>query len=410
MQEVAERTGLPATRRKWYAVPGWWGLLILFLVFLTGISYWIVGPVYAVHRSLLSLGRNASSVQREVHSFGGPASAASSIEIYLKMPWVDADQKCGAADLLGACEVHGVDPLVLLLGDDDDEVRLRASRALDNIGKASIPLLLQNASSPNVLLRRSIASALGSFKSRDSVVALCAFLRDDDEVVRNYAITSLTGMRESAMPCLIQLSRDQEVRVRRSVYVVLRGARNARAMSLFVRGMKDQDVGIRAMAVRGVSEFGKGAAPHVPLMVQLVSDEAREVRLGAVLALGRTAARPKLALPALVNALNSTDQDVRENAAAAVGSFGADATCAVAALVSLLNDDAGAIRYNAIVSLGEIGAAATASIPHLKRMMNARVDELDRQAAREALEKIKKAQQEKQAKDKRPVETPAKPD
>jgi len=78
-------------------------------------------------------------------------------------------------------------------------------------------------------------------------------------------------------------------------------------------------------------------------------------------------------------------------------------------LVERLSDDSEdlAIRVFASRALGRM--AGTRPMNALKGALEDKQPEI-RQAAREALEKIKKAQQEKQAKAKQPVETPAKPE
>ena len=68
-------------------------------------------------------------------------------------------------------------------------------------------------------------------------------------------------------------------------------------------------------------------------------------------------------------------------------------------------------RAKAVRFVGQASRGATFdSVAWLAELAEGDSSPLVRQAAREALDKIKKAQQEKQAKDKQPVETPAKPE
>jgi HEAT repeat protein len=98
----------------------------------------------------------------------------------------------------------------------------------------------------------------------------------------------------------------------------------------------------------------------------------------------------KPAVPVLIEALEHQDLHVRINAASALIHIGPEAVAAVPALIARLGDADANTRYNVVVALGRIGDAR-AAVP-LKRMLKDRDREI-RQAAAEALKKVKTAQE-----------------
>lgn len=91
------------------------------------------------------------------------------------------------------------------------------------------------------------------------------------------------------------------------------------------------------------------------------------------------------AVPVLIEGLKDEDKDVRTAAAAALISIGPEARFAVGTLVRALKDEDYFVRWNSAVALGEIGDKE--AVPAL---MEALADEnIDvRKAATDALEKI----------------------
>lgn len=68
----------------------------------------------------------------------------------------------------------------------------------------------------------------------------------------------------------------------------------------------------------------------------------------------------KPAVPVLIEALKDDDRDVRTSAAGALISIGPDAKSAVSTLVRALKDEDHFVRWNAAAALGEIGDKSAA--------------------------------------------------
>lgn len=104
----------------------------------------------------------------------------------------------------------------------------------------------------------------------------------------------------------------------------------------------------------------------------------------------------KEAVPGLITALKDKDQGVRADAAEALWSIGPPAKDAVPDLIAALKDRSPDVRYNAAGALGEIGAGAKDAVPALNACLKDRGPNVP-DAARKALEKIRRALKKQQA-------------
>jgi len=165
--------------------------------------------------------------------------------------------------------------------------------------------------------------------------------------------------------------------------------------------------------IQDLGDLGKHKQDGVQILVQLLNKRKdkpiQEACVGALSIIGNGDSE---AIAALAKALRvSTHESVRASAAIAIGSVArGEISAATPLLVALEKDVSPYVREAAAKGLADLKAHDEPVLQGLMRAFK-HDEEVDvRQAAREALEKIKKAQQEKQAKAKQPVETPAKPD
>jgi HEAT repeat protein len=117
---------------------------------------------------------------------------------------------------------------------------------------------------------------------------------------------------------------------------------------------------------------------------------------GARAARSLAALEAKEAVPGLTTALKDKDPGVRADAAEALWSIGPPAKDAVPDLIAALKDRSPDVRYNAAGALGEIGAEARDAVPALNACLKDR-DANVPDAARKALEKIRRALKKQQA-------------
>lgn len=130
------------------------------------------------------------------------------------------------------------------------------------------------------------------------------------------------------------------------------------------------NVQVRMEAVVELGKLGPKAAPAVPAIAdRLESDKDERVRLAAAGVLGQIGPDAKAAVPALIGALKDEGFDVASWSATALGKIGPGAKAAVPELAKMLGSYRSSRSYTAAVALGEIGPDAKAAVPDLLRMV-----------------------------------------
>ena len=103
--------------------------------------------------------------------------------------------------------VHAGRPISSWIADltsKKDEVREKAHAALRAIGEPAVPALLERLSAPAADARRTAAAALGNLGDKRALEPLVALLRDGDQGVRMVAADALGNLRdERAVPALV---------------------------------------------------------------------------------------------------------------------------------------------------------------------------------------------------------------
>ena len=302
--------------------------------------------------------------------------------------------------------------LVRLLDDEDDEVRIRAIRALEHIRQEdAVPGLIRALKDENTDVRRAATTTIGWFdgRAREAVPALVEALKDENRDVRVNAIGALdsifnvsefdsvapdviplllealkdknTSVRAHAagalggighkanvaVPALIEALKDEEAEVRRSAAKALGriGPGAKEAAPVLIETLRDDDLGVRLKAIRALANVGLEAAEVFPALGQQMKDEDDDIRLSTIEALQDIGPAAKVAVPALMGALKDENERVRYRAAEALGAIGPDAKEAVLALIETLSSDSAQPRVNAAKALGEIGPAAREAVPAL---------------------------------------------
>jgi len=302
--------------------------------------------------------------------------------------------------------------LVRLLDDEDDEVRIRAIRALEHIRQEdAVPGLIRALKDENTDVRRAATTTIGWFdgRAREAVPALVEALKDENRDVRVNAIGALdsifnvsefdsvapdviplllealkdknTSVRAHAagalggighkanvaVPALIEALKDEEAEVRRSAAKALGriGPGAKEAAPVLIETLRDDDLGVRLKAIRALANVGLEAAEVFPALGQQMKDEDDDIRLSTIEALQDIGPAAKVAVPALMGALKDENERVRYRAAEALGAIGPDAKEAVLALIETLSSDSAQPRINAAKALGEIGPAAREAVPAL---------------------------------------------
>lgn len=197
-------------------------------------------------------------------------------------------------------------------------------------------------------IREEAATSLGMLGDRRAVEPLLLLLRDEDRSVRQAAIGALIQLGEAAVPALAGVARHADPGVQEAVVGILAEVGDERALPELVQALKSLNWIVRSQAAKALGRIR--AAESVPLLLPLLQDKVKAVRVETGLAL---AALGPVALSNLVEALGHHEWLVRLHAVEALGRM--KAVEAVDPLLYVLFNDAdAAVREDAIRALGEI--------------------------------------------------------
>ena len=268
-----------------------------------------------------------------------------------------------------------VPALIEVLADELPEVRMEASLALGKIGPAAasaVPALKKALDDPQQGGRYTAVYALGSIGSADADSELEALVEQDDAFLQMLAVWALarihpddTARTATAVPLIVAALTHDDVRLRSAA---------ARALSelkappeivgpALIAALKDAEPVVLANASDALASLGAAA---LPALVNGLGDE--ELRVVAVMALGRMGAGAKSSVPVLVELLNDDDPKFRVEVQFALGAIGADSATATPALIAALADSDVEVCRSACFALGQIGPAAAGATEALNEM------------------------------------------
>ena len=206
---------------------------------------------------------------------------------------------------LGAIGPPAVPALISLVRTGRPEVRLRAMKALGEVGAkadAALPELILAMDDRDEEIRTAAAEALGAVGSgpreRAAILPLLEALKDDDRVVREQAAKALSqigarteeavpglidAMKTTAIPPLIAAIEDEDPVVRQHAARALGriGARTDRVVPALVRALKDPDGPVRLRAVEALGAIGPGRAAAIDDLRRLGDDPELPIRQAA---------------------------------------------------------------------------------------------------------------------------------
>ena len=167
--------------------------------------------------------------------------------------------------------LSSVPDLVAALRDDDEDVRVKAARALGSFDSGADSHLLDALDRSSGRVRSQLVLALGQLKAPESVPMLIELMEDADQQVRYDACSALQGMKVS------------------------------QAVPTFIAALRDSDSGVRKVSAVALGEMGDRQA--VPALIAALEDWDRRVRLEVVGALGQLGDRE--AVPALLSVVRN---------------------------------------------------------------------------------------------------------
>ena len=330
--------------------------------------------------------RRSSQVRVVLKRLGGPDEAGSKVAFYLRLPSDWVPHRPLAMAVLGQTRVSSrAQVYASLLGDPEVKVRREAAYQLSRLKKLAWPATrnLANAlGDKDASVRTSAASALGGIgpRAKESIPALEKVLSDPVPSVRESAAAALGSMGPDARTSIPALK----------------------------KALHDSSETVQFTCACCLLALGEKPEP-LSVLEKLLSSQQTHIQFAAANTLIKAEAGHKQAIAVLVQALASDGSNgTRRLALFHIRDLGSRAVWALPRVAAILGSPEMSARANAVRCMGSMGSAASKYVPNLMELAEKDTSADVRQAAREALEKIKKAQQEKQAKDKQPVEAPAK--
>jgi HEAT repeat protein len=258
-------------------------------------------------------------------------------ELVREGPWVSA----AAAHQLGALGPAAA-PAVgdLLVHGGGYNGKSDVAAAIEGIGSAAVPALIEAMSSDHPPVRETAVYTLGRIgpDARDAVPALALALDDDHEDVRQWAAWALGRIGPDAVGAVEDL----------------RGA------------LTDPETWVRANAAEALGHIGVGAAPAIPDLVAVIRwDRGWNVAANAADSLAVFGPESAEAVAPLTEALSSDRESLRSGSARALQAIGVTSPEICAGLRQALDDPKARVRKaaaEALLVLGEESDAARATM------------------------------------------------
>ena len=246
------------------------------------------------------------------------AQINSALEVELKDP-----NKMVRAAALSALATRGsnvnIAAVSRLLQDPDLDVMNKAVDMMIQINHPDTVKYLTDAlKDESEYSRRAAVEVLNEVGSANSVKELLGAIRDDDWWVRSRAgdaLAEIGGPR--VIDSVVTLINDEDEEIRRTAIEILNSAKDERAVEHLIAATDDSDWWVRERAIDALSQIGSpkalpklesmlgqdpktdavivralakiGNQAHIPKILPLLNNEAREVRIEAVKALSNLA-------------------------------------------------------------------------------------------------------------------------
>jgi HEAT repeat protein len=263
----------------------------------------------------------------------------------------------------------------------DGGVRSSAIFALKRIGPEAVlavPALTELCKENNIFPNREAFQTLELMGplAKEAIPTLIQLVKDKESRIRENALTPLGkmgGEAKVAIPDLIDLLKDNTESnwLRKKVALALSNIGSAAVPSLIVL-LKDEDIRTRNLAVWVLGEIGPESGAATAALTEGLNDKNKLVRWDVANTLGNIGPKAKAAIPGLIVLLEDKDAMLRRAGAKALGQIGADDNRVISALTKLLDDPNHDVRETAAFALVKTlpGMNATESeIKHIKELI-----------------------------------------
>lgn len=279
--------------------------------------------------------------------------------------------------------------LIKNLGNENSQVRFGVMTALED--NSFVPELKKAAQNTNYRIAAGAIYVLGRVAIDNSIIL--PFLNDKNSLIRRSAALSLAPRRNKKASEVFAIVKngledeDSFIRVN-SASILISSIGYIKEVSevieiddinkiakVLVEGVENKDSSIRFTAVQPflfvyvIRDLYKIKAnpPLVPSVIQLIKDEDPGVRCVAMFVISKSGNITKAAIPLLIEALNEKDERVRGVAALAFQYMGSEAKPAIPKIIAILKNklEAEQNRHYAMRALGNLKKNAASAIPAL---------------------------------------------
>ena len=264
------------------------------------------------------------------------------------------DKRTAMVKLLGTLgDPQAIAVLSEQLDEPRGDVAVAAVMALNQIGTAEAMEIILDGLNRRRKVAHACIKAITQWNNDEATEALISGLSSPDQMLRRDAAQALGQLGDPhAVPALIERLDDSHSGVQAAAIEALGTIGAPRALSPILQELKNPNSSVREAAVRALSDLGDPAV--LPALRERIKDENTRVHITATTALGTLG--DKNAVDLLVGNLGHRRNDVRAATAAALGQIGDKR--AVEPLVAVLNDKTARIdvRAEALMAIGHIRA------------------------------------------------------
>jgi HEAT repeat protein len=213
-------------------------------------------------------------------------------------------------------------------------------------------------------------------RAKPAAADLVPLLNDKTTRIRLDAVDALTvigGTDAGILPCVRELTGNQDDAVRAKAATVLGRLRSQKdeAVTILGKSLDDRAIKVRLNTARSLQQLDSDPAVVMPTLLTLAEDADPNIASEALLVLSRFGAGSKEAMPIMIKSLAKQPSQLRTTAAYAIGEIGPEAKPAIPALIQALEKSTKASEFIAEAkTLCKFGPDAKEAIPVLKKSIN----------------------------------------